>query len=245
MDHSGPSWAGAASGLGSSPMLLSRRLGGGRICMTSPFTRCSITVESSSTASRLRRRASEMEARASRKSPAKMAILLPNTRLTDGAPRRVSALSITSSWNSDAVWIISVISASRRCLSLIWPPLQADATSSTIVGRIFLPPSSAKKYCAHACSTGWSDPKRCLMLSPRDTMWPSTRPKGSAVNCIIWSKRPVGWRRSASRSSTGAVAGSATSTVGRSTKTCSKASEPLSSASTALSRERLATALAT
>lgn len=41
------------------------------ICITSPFTRCSITDASSSTTSTLRRRAKETHARASKKSPGK------------------------------------------------------------------------------------------------------------------------------------------------------------------------------
>ncbi|KAL4129568.1 hypothetical protein PRIC2_005575 [Phytophthora ramorum] len=78
------------------------------ICITSPLTRCSIDVDMSSTASKLRSRASDTDERASRKSPASTAILPPNTLFTDGRPRRVSASSITSSCIKLAVWIISL-----------------------------------------------------------------------------------------------------------------------------------------
>lgn len=47
--------------------------------------------------------------------PARIASLLPKTLFTDGTPLRVSASSMTSSWNKEAAWIISVISASRSC----------------------------------------------------------------------------------------------------------------------------------
>mmetsp|Transcript_31148 Transcript_31148/g.98875 ORF Transcript_31148/g.98875 Transcript_31148/m.98875 type:complete len:203 (-) Transcript_31148:282-890(-) len=202
-----------------------------------------MTVESSSTASRFRSRASDMDARASKKSPARIAILLPNTRLTLGSPRRVSALSMTSSWKRLAVWIISVISARRRCRSSM--PPQAAATSSTIVGRIFLPPSSSKKYCAHACSTGWSEPRRCLMPSPNDVMWPDTSAKGSAsrVAAAVAVSSPFGSRRSDDFSS---MPPSVPSTVGLSTpSTSSNASDSRCKASMALSSELLATCLAT
>lgn len=144
-------------------------------------------MESSSTTSTLRSRARLTEARASKKSPARIAILLPYSLLMDGCPRRSSASSITSSWKSEAVWIISVISASRRCDGngpgraccgcppfTATPPLPprlraassaaaARATRSTMVGRIFLPPSCSKRYLAQAASTGWSLPSSALI----------------------------------------------------------------------------------
>ena len=73
-----------------------------------------MTVASNSITSASRRRASAAEARPRRKSPARTAILLPNLMFADGAERRVSEVSMTSSWSREAVWINSVISARRR-----------------------------------------------------------------------------------------------------------------------------------
>ena len=64
---------------------------------------------------------------------------------------------MTSSWKRLAVWIISVISARRfwegdansyeeSFILLSRDLLRAYDTARTIVGRIFLPPSTSKKY---------------------------------------------------------------------------------------------------
>ena len=84
-------------------------------CMNSPSTRFAITVASNSTTSASRNRARATEARPSRKSPARTAILLPKAILTLAAERREVEESMTSSWRRDAVWMSSVISARRRC----------------------------------------------------------------------------------------------------------------------------------
>lgn len=70
-------------------------------------------VDIISTTSTLRRRARLMEARERRKSPASTASLLPKTWFTESTPRRVSAVSSTSSWRRLAVWISSLPAASR------------------------------------------------------------------------------------------------------------------------------------
>ena len=88
-------------------------------CINSPSTRFEITVARSSTTSRLRSLARATEARASKKSPARIAILFPYAAFADGFERRESDSSMTSSWRREAVWIISVISASLRCVGKI------------------------------------------------------------------------------------------------------------------------------
>ncbi|KAH3659275.1 hypothetical protein OGATHE_006159 [Ogataea polymorpha] len=84
-------------------------------CMNSPSTRFAIAVDISSTTSLFRSRPSETDALPSKKSPARMAILLLNATFPESLPRRESEKSITSSCSNDAVWIISVISANRLC----------------------------------------------------------------------------------------------------------------------------------
>jgi hypothetical protein len=51
------------------------------------------------------------EACANRKSPVKIATELLHRELTDGWPRRTSASSMTSSWNSVARWVSSMATA--------------------------------------------------------------------------------------------------------------------------------------
>ena len=46
-------------------------------------------------------------------SPARTEVWLPHTTLIEGRPRRVLAMSMTSSWTSVAVWIISITAAMR------------------------------------------------------------------------------------------------------------------------------------
>lgn len=86
------------------------------ICITSPSTRLAKTLATSSTTSLLPRRESASDARASKKSPARIESLLPKRDGAEGADRRVAARSITSSCSSEATWINSVISASLRCV---------------------------------------------------------------------------------------------------------------------------------
>lgn len=83
-------------------------------CINSPSTRLAITVANNSITSAFRSLASATEARPSKKSPARTAILLPKNILAEGEDLRVVELSITSSCNKDAVCISSVISARRR-----------------------------------------------------------------------------------------------------------------------------------
>mmetsp|Transcript_52050 Transcript_52050/g.123274 ORF Transcript_52050/g.123274 Transcript_52050/m.123274 type:complete len:242 (+) Transcript_52050:588-1313(+) len=125
--------------------------------MISPSTRWAMTVESSSITSTFRNLARLRDARESRKSPARIASLLPSTALSDLTPRRISPWSMTSSCSSDAVWIISVISA-RRCWPCVISPTEglACATSRTSAGRKRLPGTS-KKYRATLLMTSLSD----------------------------------------------------------------------------------------
>ncbi len=60
-------------------------------CMISPLTKCSITVDITSTTSKLRSLARETDALDSKKSPPRIASLFPKTWLTDGTPLRVDA----------------------------------------------------------------------------------------------------------------------------------------------------------
>src|SRR6266851_2508023 len=82
----------------------------------SASTRLAMTLAMSSTTSLSPRRESAALARPSKKSPPRMVYLFPNAAGADGAPRRRSARSITSSCNSDATCIISTICASRVCV---------------------------------------------------------------------------------------------------------------------------------
>jgi hypothetical protein len=75
-----------------------------------------MTVASSSTTSRLPKRANATDARPSKKSPDRIDSLLPNIVGADGEPRRSSDVSITSSCSNEATWIISVMEASLRCV---------------------------------------------------------------------------------------------------------------------------------
>lgn len=64
-----------------------------RTCRISPVTRSSITWDSSWMTSESRSAARETDALASKKSPARMAILLPNTLFSALRPRRISAIT--------------------------------------------------------------------------------------------------------------------------------------------------------
>ena len=62
--------------------------------------------------------------------------------LTEGLPRRVSASSITSSWMSDATWIISTSMAARQARRPVAAPgteAFIAAESMTSSGRMPLP----------------------------------------------------------------------------------------------------------
>ena len=62
--------------------------------------------------------------------------------LAEGLPRRMSASSITSSWISDATWIISTSMAARQALRPAAAPFTGAfiaAESMTSMGRMPLP----------------------------------------------------------------------------------------------------------
>mmetsp|Transcript_2862 Transcript_2862/g.5903 ORF Transcript_2862/g.5903 Transcript_2862/m.5903 type:complete len:261 (+) Transcript_2862:429-1211(+) len=110
------------------------------ICITSPRTRCSITADINSTTSRLRSLARLTDALARRKSPPSIAILFPNCWFAVLLPRRIWPLSMTSSWKREAVWIISVMHARRRCVGRMTEEEgREEEIRNRIVGRIFFP----------------------------------------------------------------------------------------------------------
>mmetsp|Transcript_6096 Transcript_6096/g.15542 ORF Transcript_6096/g.15542 Transcript_6096/m.15542 type:complete len:255 (-) Transcript_6096:344-1108(-) len=88
-------------------------------CEISPSAKSAMTCEISLITSRLSRFARYHEDCANRKSPARMATRVPYSVWIVASPRRVSQSSSTSSCTSDAVWIISVISARRRWRSVM------------------------------------------------------------------------------------------------------------------------------
>mmetsp|Transcript_34606 Transcript_34606/g.87549 ORF Transcript_34606/g.87549 Transcript_34606/m.87549 type:complete len:207 (-) Transcript_34606:257-877(-) len=171
--------------------------------MISPDTRCSSTADMSSTISLLSNDASVTEARASRKSPAKIAVLLPMISFTDATPLRVTASSSTSSCSRDATWISSAISATRCCLrlgsgartlaGLLSTPRQSKgggseeralAMSMMSVGRRRLPSTPGlKKYSAALRSTGMVLVTLCLRRSDMDPTSVCTMLKGSTLTC--------------------------------------------------------------
>mmetsp|Transcript_16159 Transcript_16159/g.48419 ORF Transcript_16159/g.48419 Transcript_16159/m.48419 type:complete len:231 (+) Transcript_16159:5419-6111(+) len=179
--------------------MLSRSASDFVICMISPETRSSMTWLSSWMTSLLRRAARDTEARASRKSPARMATLLPKVILSAFRPRRMLAESMTSSCSRLATWISSVISAMRCCRrrwSVTWmaggrmstasmsgrgrPAARDDAISSRMVGLNRFPSDpNLKKYSAAVLRMGMS--VRIVRRSLSDTLFNSsaTSPKGS------------------------------------------------------------------
>ena len=99
---------------------------GGFVCIVSPRTRSSMTTLSSSTAATSRSRASETDAREQEVAREDRDLVAKGR--VDRRRRGVADLSITSSWKSEAVWIISAISASRRCAASTVRGLHVRAT---------------------------------------------------------------------------------------------------------------------
>ena len=99
-------------------------------CEISPSAKSAMTWEISLITSRLSKLARYHEDCAKRKSPAKIATLVPYRVWIVSAPLRVSQSSRTSSCTSDAVWIISVISAKRR-----WRSVMSSKPASCAVAR--------------------------------------------------------------------------------------------------------------
>ena len=88
--------------------------------------------------------ADSSEARASRKSPVRIATVLDHLMWLAGVPRRVSAASMTSSWYSVERCTSSTITPPEiRSGWVAWaPPSMPD--SSTSIGRNRLPPASIR-----------------------------------------------------------------------------------------------------
>src|SRR5437763_13093966 len=101
-------------------------------------------VHASSPATSAPRDAARDDARASRKSPARIATMLLHRALTLGTPRRVVASSITSSWYSEPRWTSShatpPVTASPDADPAA-PPVQAHMAHNVRVGRSRLPPA--------------------------------------------------------------------------------------------------------
>mmetsp|Transcript_20312 Transcript_20312/g.68974 ORF Transcript_20312/g.68974 Transcript_20312/m.68974 type:complete len:209 (-) Transcript_20312:109-735(-) len=137
----------------------------------------------SSTTSRWFSRARSTDARARRKSPASTATLLLYSLCTASPPRLVSASSSTSSWMSDATWIISVICPSCPCLAYVTSSTSGNVAldmSATSVGRNLFPWRCSKKSFAACVSTGLSVSTSSFMLSLNGTRSSLTSLKGSS-----------------------------------------------------------------
>ena len=81
-------------------------------------------------------------ARANSRSPVRIATELPHTVCALGTPRRRSASSMTSSWYSEARWVISMAWAAVTTSSVT--PSPSWAVSSVSMGRTRLPPASSR-----------------------------------------------------------------------------------------------------
>ena len=114
-------------------------------CEISPSAKSAMTCEMSLITSRLSRFARYQEDCAKRKSPARIATRVPYSVWIVSAPLLVSQSSSTSSCTNDAVWIISVISASRLWRSVMSSKPSscavARATRNTSTGRSRFPPA--------------------------------------------------------------------------------------------------------
>lgn len=88
-------------------------------CRTSPSTRLAMTVANSSTTSFEPSLERATDARPSKKSPERIDSLEPKADGAEGKFRRNAELSMTSSCNNDATWIISVMLARRLCVERI------------------------------------------------------------------------------------------------------------------------------
>ena len=79
-------------------------------------------------------------ARANSRSPVRMATELPQTFCALGTPRRICASSITSSWYSDARWVISMASRRRDDSRVVAGPElgseQGEHGTDTLAARI-------------------------------------------------------------------------------------------------------------
>ena len=82
------------------------------------------------------------DARANSRSPVRIATELPHTVCALGTPRRTCASSMTSSWYSEATWVISTAWAARMTSS--FTPSPSCAVSSASTGRTRLPPASSR-----------------------------------------------------------------------------------------------------
>ena len=81
-------------------------------------------------------------ARANSRSPVRIATELPQTVCAVGTPRRICASSMTSSWYSEATWVISTAWAAVMTAGLL--PVPSCAVSRASVGRTRLPPASSR-----------------------------------------------------------------------------------------------------
>ncbi len=127
------------------------------------------------------------EARARRKSPARMATMLFHRAFTLGTPRRVSASSITSSWYSDP-----------RCTS---STATAPVIASSEAGPGSLPVHPAA-YAAQSAKVGR------MRFPPALIKWAATSPrKGSGERTDSWSEVSTRARSAASGPRLTAVAG--------------------------------------
>mmetsp|Transcript_28502 Transcript_28502/g.72513 ORF Transcript_28502/g.72513 Transcript_28502/m.72513 type:complete len:202 (+) Transcript_28502:1374-1979(+) len=164
-----------------------------------------MTWEMSLMTSRLSRLARNHDDWAKRKSPASTATRVPYKLLMVCLPRRISHSSSTSSCTRLAVWIISTISASLRCFSVMSGSFMrfavALATRNTMTGRSFFPP--APKICsAAAMSIGWRLPTtffRLVFISSKSsfagaTAAVSTSAGGGVATTVgvgeVWLGRP-------------------------------------------------------
>lgn len=138
------------------------------ICITSPSTRFEMTVASSSTTSTSRNLAKATDALPSKKSPPKMLNLFPNAEGDEGAPRRNSDSSITSSCSNDATWIISEISARRFCVGSTTDVVEEEEAAPAL---------------ACCCRCGFKSFKILLGLNGSSIPVRSTSPPAAADDC--------------------------------------------------------------
>src|SRR5579871_5295253 len=125
------------------------------------------------------------DACANRKSPVKMATELLHRELTDGWPRRTSASSMTSSWNSVARWVSSMATAAWMTRGSFGSP--NCAASRTSRARKRLPPASME----------------CLDASVRS----------SFPGCAVARSDASTWARSSRTSAARAESGKSTGTA--------------------------------
>ena len=95
------------------------------------------------------------EARARRKSPARIATRFPQRALALWTPLREPASSITSSWYSEPMWTSSTETAPCTTLSPAPDPVEAAAVNKS-AGRRRFPPAFTR-YAATSLSNGSGD----------------------------------------------------------------------------------------